>query len=54
MDHWPERIDPTLARTPRDETAHRVGERRRQTADFVRTLPTHEQWLERVLGARRA
>jgi tryptophan halogenase len=50
MQHWPQRQDPTLAEIPPAEALRWLGERRRQMAAAVALLPTHQAYLDHVLG----
>jgi 2-polyprenyl-6-methoxyphenol hydroxylase-like FAD-dependent oxidoreductase len=50
MGHWPERWDPRHAELPAEAVAGWLEQRRRQTAQVVATLPTHEAFLAHVLG----
>lgn len=52
MDHWPERCDPRYAKVPEEASAQRLRERREKMAQLVGTLPTHEEFLQLVLGQR--
>jgi tryptophan halogenase len=50
MQNWPERSDPTLGLIPADKSLAWVRERATQLAAAVAPLPTHQQYLARVLG----
>jgi tryptophan halogenase len=50
MRHWPQRQDPTLAEIPSADAMRWLRERRRQIAAAVAALPTHQAYLDHVLG----
>jgi tryptophan halogenase len=52
MDHWPERCDPRYATVPAEASARWLRERRDKMAQLVRSLPTHEAFLDLVLAQR--
>lgn len=52
MNHWPEHCDPRHAEVPAEALARWLRERRGKVAQVVETLPTHEAFLDHVLGQR--
>jgi tryptophan halogenase len=50
MQNWPVRSDPTLALIPEEDSLTWVRERATQLAAAVATLPTHQEYLDHVLG----
>lgn len=51
MQHWPQRLDPTLAEVPDAQALLWLRERRRQIAAAAAAVPPHGAWLDRVLAA---
>jgi tryptophan halogenase len=52
MDHWPERCDPTQAEVPAELPRQWLQARRQQIAAAVAGLPSHQEYLNHVLGRR--
>ena len=50
MGCWPARTDPTFAEHPLADSAAALNTRRRHLAELVGTLPTHQAYLDLVLG----
>jgi tryptophan halogenase len=52
MGHWPERADPSLREVPREEVLAALRYRRDGIAAEVAAMPTHEVYLNSILGKR--
>jgi hypothetical protein len=52
MQHWPERSDPTFHEGAADASAQWLRQRRTNMIDVVGMLPSHREYLERVLRRR--
>jgi glycine/D-amino acid oxidase-like deaminating enzyme len=50
MQNWPTRSDPTLKLIPEEQSLEWVRERASQLAAAVATVPTHQEYLAKVLG----
>ena len=50
MGHWPERADPSLREMPHEDALRALQHRRGGIAAAVAAMPTHEDYLRRVLA----
>jgi tryptophan halogenase len=50
MQNWPTRSDPTLKLIPEEQSLEWVRERAGQLVEAVRSVPTHQAYLDKMLG----